>query len=208
MSSPELVVVVPPGYTRDGDLAPIDLSQTPQLSLEQWGSARDATGKTNIAWACVGTDVGTWNADVTELANQKLAEIASGTAARMHGSATPPMHVVRQSDDARDRTLTIADDGVAPTNISARTFLVFTESRAHGCFVSCANDCGTTIDDARVTGDLHDPPPAGAGLRALSYAVHHPRVAAGALLAVIALAAALAIATRPGKSKKTKPFRA
>jgi hypothetical protein len=202
MSSPELLIAVPPGWTRDGDLAPIDLSQTPQLALEQWGSARDATGKTNIAWACVGTDVGTWNADVTELANQKLAEIASGTAARMHGSATP-MHVVRQSSDARDRTLVTADDGDAPTNISARTFLVFTESRAHGCFVSCASDCGSAIDDAKITGELRDPPPAGAGLRALSYAVHHPRVAAGALFATIALAAAIAIATRPGKSKKT-----
>src|SRR6185295_15196335 len=107
--------------------------------------------------------VGTWNADVTELANQRLAEIASGTAARMHGSATP-MHVVRQSTDARaktfDRTL-VADDGDAPTNIAARTFLVFTESRAHGCFVSCSSDCGRTIDDARVAGDLRDPPPAG-----------------------------------------------
>ena len=198
----ELFVAVPPGCTRDGDLAPIDLSQTPQLALEQWGSARDATGTTVIAWACVGTDVGTWNADVTELANQKLAEIASGTAARMHGSATP-MHVVRQSADTRDRTLA-ADEGDA----AARTFLVFTDTRAHGCFVSCASHCGATIDDAKVLGELRDPPPAGAGLRGLSYAVHHPRVAAGALVAAIALAAAFAIATRPGKSAKTKPFRA
>jgi len=202
MSSPELLITVGPGYTRDGDLAPIDLSQTPQLALEEWGSARDAAGATTIAWACVGTDVGTWNADVTELANQKLAEIASGTAARMHGGATP-MHVVRQSSDARDRTLS-ADEGDA----SARTFLVFTDARAHGCFVACSSRCGATIDDARVSGELRDPPPAGAGLRALSYAVHHPRVAAGALLAAVVLAAALAIATRPGKSKKTKPFRA
>ena len=203
MSSPEIRVVVPAGWTRDGDLAPIDLSQTPQLALEQWGSARDATtGANAIAWACVGTDVGTWNADVTELANQKLAEIASGTAARMHGAPTP-MHVVRQSTDARDRTLA-ADEGDA----SARTFLVFTDAKAHGCFVSCATSCDRAIDDAKVVGELRDPPPAGAGLRALSYAVHHPRVAAGALLATIAVAAALAIATRPGKSKKTKPFRA
>jgi hypothetical protein len=202
MSSPELFVVVPPGWTRDGDLAPIDLTQTPQLSLEQWGSARDVTGANTIAWACVGTDVGTWNADVTELANQKLAEIASGTAARMHGSATP-MHDVRHSEDARDRTLA-ADEGDA----AARTFLVFTDARAHGCFVACSNHCGNTIDDARVAGELRDPPSAGSGLRALSYAVHHPRVAAGALLGAIALAAALAITTRPGKSKKTKPFRA
>jgi hypothetical protein len=202
MSSPELVVLVPSGFTRDGDLSPIDLSQTPQLALEQWGSARDATGKTTTAWACVGTDVSTWNADVTELANQKLAEIASGTAARMHGAATP-MHVVQQSADARDRTLA-ADEGDA----AARTFLVFTDARAHGCFVACVEDCGRTIADARMTGELRDPPHAGAGLRALSYAVHHPRVAAGALLATIAVAAALAIAKRPGKSTKTKPFRA
>ncbi len=205
MSSPELLVVVPSGFTRDGDLAPIDLSQTPQLALEQWGSARDATRTTTIAWACVGTDVSTWNADVTELANQKLAEIASGTAARMHGAATP-MHVVQQSADARDRTLA-ADEGDA----AARTFLVFTDARAHGCFVACAEDsgdCGRTITDAHMTGELRDPPHAGAGLRALSYAVHHPRVAAGALLVTIAVAAALAIATRSGKSTKTKPFRA
>ena len=177
----EVLVTVPPGFTRDGELAPIDLTQTPQLALEQWGSARDPAGATTIAWACVGTDVGTWNADVTELANQKLAEIASGTAARMHGSATP-MHVARQSVDTRDRTLA-ADEGDA----AARTFLVFTEAprnkMAHGCFVACARDCGRTIDEAKVTGELREAPAAGAGLRALSYAVHHPRVAAGALLA-------------------------
>jgi hypothetical protein len=197
MSSPELLVNGPPGFTRDGDLAPIDLSQTPQLTLEQWGSARDGSGKTTIAWACIGTDVSTWNADVTELANQKLAELASGTAARMHGSATP-MHVVSTMD--RARTLQ-ADEGAA----HARTFLVFSESRAHGCFVACADDANV---DARIVGDAREPPPAGVGLRALSYAVHHPRVAAGALAATILFAAALAIATRPGKSRRTRPFRA
>jgi len=197
MSSPEVFVSVPPGFTRDGDLAPIDLSQTPQLTLEQWGSARDLAGKTTIAWACIGTDVSTWNADVSELANQKLVEIASGTAARMHGSATP-MHLVRSHDGG---STYVSDEGDA----AARTFLVFTDARAHGCFVSCSSACGSAIDDAKVVGELREPPPAGAGLRTLSYAVHHPRVAAGALLATIALAAALAIVKRPGKSK---PFRA
>ena len=202
MTEVALDVVVPAGHTRDGELSPIDLSQTPQLALEQWGSARDAGGKTTIAWACVGADVGTWNADVTELANQKLAEIASGTAARMHGSPTP-MHLVREN--VRDRTFFSDDEGIAA---SARTFLVFTPERAHGCFVACSSDCGSTIEDAKIVGDLREPPPAGVSLRAISYAVHHPRVAAGAIGAAVVVAAAVAIATRPGKSRKTKHSRA
>ena len=197
----DLEVKVPAGFTRDGDLEPIDLSQTPQLALEQWGSARDASGKTTIAWACVATDVGTWNADVSELANQKLVEIASGTAARMHGSPTP-MHLVHEN--VRDRTFFSDDEATAA---AARTFLVFTPERAHGCFVACASPCGQTIDDARIVGDLREPPPASASLRAISYAVHHPRVAAGAVGAAVIFAAAVAIATRPGKSRKTKHSR-
>src|ERR1700729_822780 len=58
---------------------PPDLSQSPQLTLESWQSARDSTGDVTLAWGCFSANVTEWSADATELAQGKLAELASGT---------------------------------------------------------------------------------------------------------------------------------
>ena len=55
---------------------------------------------------------------------------------------------------------------------------------------------------------MRDPPLPGAGLRALSYAVPHPRVAAGALVVLVVLVAAVAIVTRAGQRRKPKKMSA
>jgi len=203
MSSPlDVKLVLPSGFSA-GDLAAPDLSQSPQLALEQWASARDASGHVALAWGCVAGDASAWNADATEIAQGKLAEIASATAARMRDAPTP-MHVT--ADAGFERAL-VADGGGA----RARTFVAFTRGRAHGCFASCVEsgvDSGAACDalvGARLEGALVPAPPPGLALRSLSLAVHHPHGALAALGAVLALGAALAIATRPGKKR---PFRA
>ncbi len=193
MSSPELrvTVTIPSGFT-SASVAPPDLTQSPQLSLEQWDAARDANGN-SLIWACVSAETSVWNADATELAQDKLAELASKYAAKT-------MHGVRASRDGRDRTLA-SDDAQA----TARTMLAFTADRAHACFVTCtAPPCAGAVENANVSGPTVDPPHPGLALGALSYAVHHPHQALAGFGGLVVLAATLAIATRPGKPKKTK----
>lgn len=191
-SAAEVRVQIPAGYTA-GDLAAPDFTQSPRLSLEQWQSARDGSGEIVLAWGCTSADASSWSADATELAQGKLAELASSTAARMRHRATP-MHVVATADDGRTRSLVA--DGAETAN--ARTFVAFTAGHAHGCFVACARDaCKEAAEDAHVEGALVAPPPEGLGLRTLGLAVHHPRGALAVLGAVLVAAAALAILTRP-----------
>jgi hypothetical protein len=191
-SGAELRISLPAGYAA-GDLAPPDFSQSPRLSLEQWHGARDASGQIVLAWGCTAADASSWSPDATELAQGKLAELASSTAARMRDRATP-MHVVATADEGRTRSL--AADGTE-TGV-ARTFIAFTSGRAHGCFVTCTTAaCEKSVADARVEGALVAPPSPGIGLRALGLAVHHPRGALGVLGAILVGAAVLAIATRP-----------
>ncbi len=200
-----IAVTVPEGFGR-AELAPLDLTQTPQLAVEQWEGARDASGHL-LAWGCVGADVSAWNADATELAQDKLAELASK-------SVQTPMHTVRATQNGHDhrRASAGADDRALASDdghASARTFLAFTADHApndvHACFVACdAAACAPAVESAKVTGALGPPPSPGVALGALSWAVHEPHSALAAFGGLLALAAALAIATRPGKRKKTK----
>jgi len=200
-TSAEVRVQIPAGYAA-GDLGAPDFTQSPRLSLEQWQSARAGSGDVVLAWGCTGADASSWSADATELAQGKLAELASSTAARMRHRATP-MHVVATAQGGRTRSL--AADG--SETATAETFVAFTAGRAHGCFVACADaSCADATAGAQVVarggadggvGALVPPPPAGLGLRTLGLAVHHPRGALAVLGAVLVAAAALAILTRP-----------
>lgn len=191
-SGVELVVPAPSGFTR-ADVAAPDLTQSPQLSVEQWASARDASGGT-LVWGCIAADATAWNADATELAQDKLTELAAKNTAKA-------MHTVRTAQEGRDRALA-SDDARA----TARTILAFTPDRVHACVVACTSpECASAVEVAKISGATVDPPPPGVALGALSYAVHHPHQSLAALGGLVVLAAALAIATRPGKRKKTKP---
>ncbi len=183
-------VALPSAFSA-GNLAPPPF-QSPRLALEQWRSARAPSGELALAWSCAGGDASSWSADATELANGKLAELASGTAARLRNRPTP-MHVVATTDAGRERTL--EGEGAL-----ARTFVAFTAGRAHGCFVVCASDadaCRDAVRTARVEGELVAPPPPGWALRSLSLAVHHPDGALAGLVALVVAGAALAVLTRP-----------
>ncbi|HEY1960040.1 MAG TPA: hypothetical protein VGH28_30735 [Polyangiaceae bacterium] len=192
-SAAEIRLSLPAGYAA-GDLASPDFSQSPRLALEQWQSARDTSGQIVLAWGCAAAGATSWSADATELAQGKLAELASSTAARMASHATP-MHVVATADEGRTRALAVDGD---TQNGTARTFVAFTSGRAHGCFVLCTDaSCEGAVREARVEGALVPPPSTGLGLRTLGLAVHHPRGALAVLGAVLVAAAAFAIATRP-----------
>ncbi len=195
----ELRVTPPDGWT-SGTLPAPDLAQAPQLTLEQWSSASH-DGVVGLAWGCVRGDVSQWSDDASELAQGKLVELAQGTLARM--GVTQGLHVVARPADATILEQTLESDGT-PT-ARARALLAFTRDpgQAHACIVVCADTtgCDRAVTDASLHGELVAPPRPGLGLRALSAAVHHPHAALGVLLGAVLLAAALAIATRPGRSR-------
>ena len=174
-----------------GDLPAPDFSATPQVTIEGWQSARDATGNV-MAWACIRGDTSAWSDDATEVAESKLIELASGTAARLRGSPAP-MHVV--ASVGRGRTLQV-DDG---TFGRARTFVAFSRDpdRVYGCFVTCiAPSCDAAQNAAIIEGASVEPPPPGVVLRSLGFVVHHPHAALAMLAATLIALAMLAILTR------------
>ncbi len=197
----KMVVPGAPGWAAR-ELAPPDLSQSARLTLEQWAAATDKD--TSVAWGCVGADAGSWSRDATEVAQQKLAELASSTSARMRGEATP-MHVTASAQDGRVRSL-FADNQAAASQ--ARTFVTFTEGRVHGCFVACVgNGCDDVVVSSSVTGDLRDPPPPGLALGSVGFVIHHPHAALGIFSTALVLASVVAVVTRPRRLRAREPRR-
>jgi hypothetical protein len=182
--------VAAPATSPAGTLSPPDLTQAPQLTLEQWASTSD------LAWGCVRGDVSHWSADATELAQSKLTALASSTLARL-GSTSPGLHVTATKNGPLTIEVSLESDGAA----RARTLLAFTSDppRAHACVVVCADAarCGSELAAAHPTGELRPPPPPGVALHALAATVHHPHAALGVLAGAVFFAAALAVATRP-----------
>jgi hypothetical protein len=91
---------------------------------------------------------------------------------------------------------------------SARTFLGFGEGSVVTCFVLCASRgaapepppsraraCDSSVLGARLEGDAAPPPP-GAGLRGVTWAVHNPRSAAAWAGAIVAALGVLAVVSR------------
>lgn len=145
-----------------------------------------------MAWACIRGDASAWSDDATEVAQSKLVELASGTAARLRG-ASSPMHVV--ASVGRERTLAL-DDG---TFGGARTFVAFSRDpdRVHGCFVTCiSRSCDAAQNAANIEGASVEPPPPGVVLQSLGFVVHHPHAALVMLGATLIGLAMLAILTR------------
>ncbi len=191
--------VTPARGSTPGTLGAPDLTQAPQLSLEQWES-RASEGKDELVWGCVRGDVGQWSPDATELAQGKLVELSASTLTRMGAGAS--LHVTATDGDGRVLEQSLASDGTA----RARTFVAFTNSpaRAHACLVVCSDvsRCGAAVESARIDGDVVSPPSPGLALRGLSATVHHPHAALGVVATLIVLVAVLAVATRPRPSRQ------
>lgn len=191
----EIRIALPRDFSA-ASLPPPDLAQAPQLSIETWQSATDTHGDVVLAWGCIAGETREWSRDATDLAQGKLVEIASGTAARMRGRASP-MHVTSETNAGLDRALAL-DDGAG----YAHTMLRFTRDRAHGCFAVCTSaSCESTARDAEPAGTFVDAPAPGIALRSLALVVHHPHGALAALGAVLVSCAMLAVLTRPGRRR-------
>jgi len=205
VSEPTIYVRVPAMHVGAGagtaKPTPPDLSQSPRLTIEQWASEETDHMAT---WGCVGGATDNWSQDATDVAQGKLAELVSGTIARSRAEPTP-LHVTAAIHEGRERTLT-ADDAHVVAN--ARTFVAFTQGRAHGCFVACTStrtgSCDDVVASALLVGEMREPPPTGIVLGSLAFVIHRPHVALGMFGGVLLAAAVLAIVTRPRRRKHAR----
>ena len=125
----------------------------------------------------------------------RTVAFAGATAERIVGA---PIDARSENDGF---VLRRASDLGGPVVGTARTFLGFDEGHVFTCVAVCASPketsraCDASVAKARLEGGSVPPPP-GIGLGAMTWAVHHPRVAAAAVGAVVVLIAFFAILTR------------
>jgi hypothetical protein len=191
--SVELVTATPVGFAPDAArLPPPDLTETPQITLEQWTVVSD--GPQMMVSACFGGQAGSWLPEADEIALQKLSQITLSTAIRVGLDVRlKPIAEVREGPV---RTQTLDGEGA-----HAKTLLGFEPSgAAHGCFALCVRSanhaCPAAVDGSHLAGALAEPPAPSAAMRVLSWAVHHPAYAGATVLGLFVLGGIAAILTR------------
>lgn len=179
-----------------GDLAPPDLSQSPQLALTEWSALRSPEGTSQLVTACFETPLSSWSAEVEPIALDKIASMALSTALRMRPDASLTPKETRREENVTTQSL-------AGNATRAKTSLGFVRhddaTFAHACILVCTGDGCPATDDAAPANAYVAAPSASFTLRALLAAVHHPRATAlgGAGLACAIGAAAVLTRRRP-----------
>ncbi len=173
------------------------------VDREAWDEWVAPDGGAHAVKACFGGDLGVWSEEATPLILGPLEGAARAAAAER--DATLELHAVRDDGpnvrgerllDALGKTVGRTVVGFAATGER--------ESRMRGCFLLCAPTspgCEAAISEAVAIG-FDPPPPAGLVLRGVELGIQHSRWVAGASGALLALAFATAIATRPRSRRK------
>ncbi len=192
-----LDVVVPSGWEKAALDAP-DLSQAPQIVLEQWEAWRPPSAADAIlVVGCFYGQASGWAEEADDAALDQLGHVASSTGLRVAGVGG----LARGAKERAGPVTSVRFEGTADGQgvLAASAFLGFTGTRAHGCFALCsdrAQRCTEATAGARLAGALTAPPPPSAGLRALLALVHHPAAAGWGVAGAFVLTGALAVVTR------------
>jgi hypothetical protein len=188
----KLSAEAPAGFVSDdARLSAPDLSETPQIALEQWNVFAD--GPQLLVTACFGGQAGSWLPEADEVALQKLSQITLSTALR--AGLDVGMKPIDSAREGAVRTQTLDGEG-----LRAKTLLGFEPGGvAHGCFALCVrggSECQKATANARLEGTLVEPPAPSLAMRGLSWAVHHPDIAAGGIAGLFVVSGIVAILTR------------
>lgn len=150
-----------------------------------------------LAVGCVATPIPGWVEDMRPPVVARTIALAGATAERATGL---PMDAAKDGDRVVLRAASRPND---PPLGEARTFVGFDASRVLTCFAVCAAPppprdalgCETAVRATRL--EATDAPPApGVALRAVTWAVHHPRPTAATFAGAVALFALVALVTR------------
>jgi hypothetical protein len=196
-----LSVRAPLGWTVDV-LPPPDLSQVPQIALEQWSVWGGPQGedRARLVAACFATEAQAWAPEMDPLALEKLEGMAASTAVRVSGVGT-----MRSRSTGRGASLVeerLDGTGEAEGLLRAHLFLGFVATRQgtalRGCYALCSGGaaCEASVDDATLRGSYLQPPGPSLTLRALLAIVHHPACVGWTLAGLSCLLCVVAIATR------------
>lgn len=197
IAAPAVEAEPPPGWTAAADLAPPPLGDGVRATVTQWSAARGPHGATWVT-GCVAAPVPGWVEDMRPAVEARTLALAGATAGRVAGV---PVDARPGADGAWSL---VPAGSAAPVALgAARTFVGFDAERVFTCFALCATppdapvapECDR-VATARLAGGGAPPPP-GLVLGAAAWAVHHPRIAGGALAALAVTAGLLALATRP-----------
>ena len=183
-------------------LPPPDLSGSPQITVHDWRSWSD--GRSTLAAACFGARSAAWSPEVTELAEQKLVDVAFGTALRLRDGAG--LVVASRNEGGNVREQQLVGDGVR-----GRTFLAFQDGDVHACLTLCVAlrtdvaggepGCADAVATSRLEGTFEPAPGPGAALGSLLYAVHHPRPTVLAFAAIVVGAGIISVWRRPRRRR-------
>jgi hypothetical protein len=183
------VVAEPPSssWTEAAAVAPPSIAEGSGASVVQWSALRDGRApEATLVTACIAATIPGWVEDMRPAIEARATGIVASTAERL---ARAPIEA-REEDGVLVLRSSSAREGRLGT---ARTFLGFDEDRVFTCFAACVTDapvrgavaCDAAVGGARLEGSLGPPRP-GLALRAVTWAVHHPRetAAAGAVLTI------------------------
>ncbi len=207
MSSAEAELDVPrDGFVPRTDVARPDAPATSSIRLTSFEAQSNGT----ISWvaACYRGSAPGWNADVDELVEHRLAELAVWFAGPLGDAST--LHVVGTETSGG-----VTIQRLEATNaLRARTFLGFRDGAPTACVLSCgpnrpddavATDaCPALVAAARLHGPVDaGPPREGALLGLTATMVHHPTATVATFVGLVAVAA-LALATRRRRGGPTR----
>ena len=199
MVAPRVVAEAPAGWVA-AEIEKPAIAESSGARFVQWQASRSAVDDAALASGCVATPIPGWVEDMRPAVEGRNVALAGAVAAKITGAPV----------DARAEggtfALRAASDLAGPIIGRARTFVGFDESHVLTCFATCATksgaslrrddpSCEHTIANARLEGSLPPPRP-GLGLRAATWAVHHPRPVALAGLGLVVLLGILAVVVR------------
>jgi hypothetical protein len=204
---PPSVALEPPAGWADAsaEIAPPPIAAGAGAALTQWRASRSPASDQILVAACVATSIPGWVEDLRPSVVARTTAFTAATAERVLGV---PIEL-READGRFLVQAAGAPEG-GPRLGSARTFLGFGDGTVVTCFALCASRgagatreaspsraraCDASVQGARLEGDAAPPPP-GAGLRAVTWAVHNPRRTATWAGAIVVALGALAVASR------------
>ncbi len=199
MVAPRVVAKTPAGWVA-AEIERPAVAESSGARFVQWQASRSAGDDGALVVGCVATPILGWVEDMRPAVEARTVALAGAVAAKITGAPVDAR--------AEDGTLALraASDLAGPLVGRARTFVGFDESQVLTCFATCAtksgaslrrdeSSCGHVVEAARLEGALPPPRP-GLGLRAATWAVHHPKPVAAAGLGLVVLVGTLAVVMR------------
>jgi hypothetical protein len=199
---PAVIVADPPAEWRPAEVTPPRIAESAGAELASWRASRDPMSETTLVTGCVATPVPGWVDDMRPSVEARTVALAGAVAekitgrpidARPDGNMSSLLHLRSAADLDRD----------PPPIGAARALVGFDERRVFTCFATCVargseetvSRCADLARQARLVGSQAPPSP-GIALRAVTWAVHHPRPAAFGFAVAAAAAFVTAVAAR------------